>query len=109
MLAVSNPAAGASEEELSKGAAPIASASRSTRIKVWSLYLTLLNAIVDLGPDDGKNAFGSKEWRAMVAKVRDGTVWDDVVQKGYRGSEGNVDADVVINLSGLALRAVMSK
>lgn len=53
---------------------------------------------MELGPDDGKSAFGSKEWRAIVAKVRDGTVWEDVIQKGYGGSEGNVDADVVINL-----------
>lgn len=98
VLTVANPAADTSEEEFSTGAAPIASAGRSTKIKVWSLYLTLLNAIADLAPEDGKNAFGSKEWRAIVAKVRDGTVWDDVVQNGYGGSEGNVDADVVINL-----------
>ena len=98
VFSVSSPAANVSEDEVSTGAAPIASASRGTRIKVWSLYLTLLNAIVDLGPEDGKNAFGSKEWRAIVANVRDGTIWDDVIQKGYGGSEGNVDADVVINL-----------
>ena len=98
VVTVSSPPAEGSEDEVSICAAPIASASRSTRIKVWSLYLTLLNAVVDLGPEDGKNGFGSKEWRAIVAKVRDGTVWDDVVQKGYGGSEGNLDADVVINL-----------
>lgn len=98
VLTVSKAAADTSEEESSTSAAPIASASRNTRIKVWSLYLTLLNAVVDLGPEDGKNAFGSKEWRAIVAKVRDGIVWDDVVRHGYGGSEGNVDADVVINL-----------
>ena len=98
VFTVFDPAASASEEELSAAAAPIASASRSTRIKVWSLYLTLLNAIVELGPEDGKNALGSKEWRAIVAKVREGTVWNEVVQKGYGGLEGNVDPDVVINL-----------
>lgn len=98
VLNVSSPTADASEGESPTDAAPIASASRSTRTKVWSLYLTLLNAIVELGPDDGKSAFGSKEWRAIVAMVRDGTVWEVVVQKGYGGSEGNVDADVVINL-----------
>jgi hypothetical protein len=78
--------------------APIASASRTTRIKVWSLYLTILNAVVELDPDEGKQAFGSQEWRALVTKVREGEVWEEVVQNGYGGVEGDVDSDVVINL-----------
>ena len=80
------------------GEAPIAAASRTTRIKVWSLYLTILNAIVELGPEDGKAAFGTAEWRLLVSKVREGGFWEEVVQNGYRGVEGNVDADVIINL-----------
>ncbi len=78
--------------------APIASASRSSRIKIWSLYLTLLNAIIDLGPEDGKAAFGSNIWRDIVNKVRAGTIWDEIVQVGYKGVEGKVDDEVVINL-----------
>jgi len=78
--------------------APVATASRTTRIKVWSLYLTILNAIVELEPDEGKEAFGTQEWRAICTNVRDGDVWEDVVQNGYHGIEGNVDSDVVINL-----------
>ena len=42
--------------------APIAVASRSSQIKVWSFYLALLNAIAELGPEDGKAAFGIKQW-----------------------------------------------
>lgn len=80
--------------------APVASASRSTRIKIWNLYLTILNAIIELGPEDGKNAIGTKEWRSLVSKVRDGAVWEEVVREGYGGVEGDVDADVVINLYG---------
>lgn len=76
----------------------ISKASRTTRIKVWSLYLTILNAIAELDPDEGKQAFGSAEWRALVAKVRDGEVWEEVVRDGYGGVEGDVDSDVVINL-----------
>ena len=87
-----------STKERAAGSAPIAAASRGTRIKVWSLYLTLLNAIIELGPENGKNSFGSKEWRNIVAQVRDGTIWENVVQIGYGGIEGNVDADVVTNL-----------
>lgn len=88
-----------SSQEDTVNVAPIRNASRNTRIKVWSLYLTLLNAIIELGPEDGKLAFGGKEWRAIRAKTEDGTIWEDVVQAGYGGNEGDVDADVVINLS----------
>ncbi|KAL8806748.1 MAG: hypothetical protein Q9182_001146 [Xanthomendoza sp. 2 TL-2023] len=83
--------------------APIATASRSLRVKVWSLYLTLLDAIIELGPEEGKEAVGSKQWREIASKVRDGTVWDEVVEIGYGGIEGNVDADVVTNLATLLL------
>lgn len=79
-------------------AAIISSASRNVRIKIWSLYLTLLNAIVELGPEDGKASFGSKVWRDIVNKVQDGSIWEDVVQVGYSGFEGTVDDEVVINL-----------
>lgn len=78
--------------------APVARASRSTRIKVWSLYLTILNAILELEPDEGKEAFGTQEWRALCTKVRDGDIWEEVVRNGYHGVEGEVDSDVVINL-----------
>ena len=78
--------------------APVASASRILRIKIWSLYITLLNAIADLGPEEGKEVFGNKEWKNVLTKVESGTVWEDVVNTGYAGLEGNVDIDVVINL-----------
>jgi len=78
--------------------APVAKSSRTTRIKVWSLYLTILNAILDLNSDEGKDAFGTQEWRAICTKVREGAIWEEVVRNGYHGVEGDVDADVVINL-----------
>ena len=78
--------------------APVAAASRSTRIKIWNLYLTILNAIIELGAEDGKNTIGSTEWRSIVSKVREGTVWEDIIREGYGGVEGDVDSDVVINL-----------
>ncbi|KAF1990950.1 hypothetical protein K402DRAFT_409850 [Aulographum hederae CBS 113979] len=83
--------------------APIASASRGTRIKVWSFYLTFLNAVVELGPEEGKHAFGSTKWKALVNKTRDGSIWEEVVRDGYHNSEGDVDADVVIGLATLLL------
>ncbi|KAL8805325.1 MAG: hypothetical protein Q9200_005473, partial [Gallowayella weberi] len=90
-------------EHESERRAPIATASRNLRVKVWSLYLTLLNAIIELGPEEGKEAVGSKQWREIASKARDGTVWDEVVEIGYGGIEGNVDADVVNNLATLLL------
>lgn len=60
--------------------------------------MTILNAIVELDPEEGKQAFGAKEWRGLCAKVRDGEVWEEVVRDGYGGVEGDVDSDVVINL-----------
>lgn len=89
--------------------APVSSASRTTRVKVWSLYLTILNAIVELEADEGKDAFGTQDWRALCTKVRDGEVWEEVVQNGYHGAEGDVDADVVINLATLLLAHAKSQ
>ncbi|KAF1830881.1 hypothetical protein BDW02DRAFT_572554 [Decorospora gaudefroyi] len=85
------------------GHAPVATASRGTRVKVWSFYLTFLNAVVELGAEEGKHAFGSTRWKQLVSKCRDGSIWDDVVRDGYAGAEGDVDADVVINLATLLL------
>lgn len=78
--------------------APVANAPSTWRIKVWNLYITLLSSIVDMGPEEGKRAFGQKEWKAIATSVREGTVWETVVQTGYNGREGSVDAEVVYNL-----------
>lgn len=83
--------------------APVADASRRDRVKVWVLYLTMLNAIADLGSEDGKVAFGNKVWRDIVVKAQNGTIWEEVVNTGYDGIDGNVDADVVISLATLLL------
>jgi len=79
-------------------AAPVAFASKTSRVKVWSFYLTLLNAIIDLGPEEGKLVFGSTKWRQLASYARQGTIWDLVVKQGYQGNEGAVDAEVVVNL-----------
>jgi hypothetical protein len=81
----------------------VASASKNSRIKVWSLYLTLIDAIVNLPAEDGKTRFGNQQWREMVAKTRDGRIWEEVVKFGYGGHEGDVDPEVVINLATLLL------
>lgn len=91
------------DAEATPDVAPIAGASPKSRIKVWSFYLTLLNAIAELGLENGKKEFGAREWKNLVAKAQDGTIWDEVVNIGYGGVEGNIDADVVFNLASLLL------
>ncbi|MCJ1478185.1 hypothetical protein MMC13_006861 [Lambiella insularis] len=94
---------GSRNDESIAAPALIVNAHRSLRVKVWNLYLTLLNAVIELGFEGGKASFGSKEWRSLVAKAREGTIWAEVVNIGYGGIEGNVDADVVANLATLLL------
>ncbi|KXG52725.1 uncharacterized protein PGRI_079810 [Penicillium griseofulvum] len=96
------------EDQLTNGdsstpVAPIATAAGTWRIKVWNLYITLLSAIVDLGAEEGKKQFGQKEWKAIASQVREGAIWETVVEVGYNGHEGSVDAEVVYNLATLLL------
>ncbi|KXT00122.1 hypothetical protein AC578_3275 [Pseudocercospora eumusae] len=84
-------------------AAPVAQSSKPTRTKVWVFYLSLLHAIIDLGPEQGKLQFGSAKWRQLAAKAREGSIWDDIIRYGYAGNEGEVDPDVVVNLATLLL------
>ena len=91
------------DDEATHDVAPIARASPKSRIKVWSFYLTLLNAIADLGPENGQKDFGGREWKNLVVKAQEGTIWDEVVNIGYGGIEGNIDAEVVFNLASLLL------
>lgn len=78
--------------------APIATATTSQRIKIWSLYVTLLNSIIDLGLEEGKEQFGEKVYKGIVRTVQSGDIWEQVVRDGYQGREGSVDAEVVYNL-----------
>lgn len=78
--------------------APIETATTTQRTKVWVLYITLLNSIVDLGQDEGKRLFGHIRYKEMVTCVRNGDIWETVVRDGYAGNEGSVDAEVVYNL-----------
>ncbi|KAK5702537.1 hypothetical protein LTR97_003482 [Elasticomyces elasticus] len=84
-------------------AAPIAQSSKTTRTKVWVFYLSLLHAIIDLGPEEGKLIFGSSHWKALASRAREGTVWQEIIQSGYGGEEASVDADVAVNLATLLL------
>ncbi|KAI9678936.1 MAG: hypothetical protein M1829_001921 [Trizodia sp. TS-e1964] len=81
----------------------IASAPKKLRIKVWSLYMSIINALLELGSDEGKQVLGSQNWRELAAKARGDGLWSEIVNAGYNGIEGNVDAEVIINLVNLLL------
>jgi len=92
------PSAPSSPDHLAQEAppsAPIASATKNARCKVWGLYVSILNEVVELGPEDGKRAIGSARWKGLVDKTSSCSVWEEVVQNGYRGNEGSVDIEVV--------------
>ncbi|KAF2716782.1 hypothetical protein K431DRAFT_234628 [Polychaeton citri CBS 116435] len=86
-----------------QGDAPVAQSSRGTRTKVWVFYLSLLHAIIEMGAEEGRLQFGSGKWKELALKARDGKVWEEVVQHGFGGNEGNVDPDVVVNLATLLI------
>jgi hypothetical protein len=77
---------------------PIFRAPRNLRIRFWSLYVTTLDAVVELGPGKGSETLGRQKWSALAAKVQSGQIWEDVVRYGYRGDETSVDDQVVVNL-----------
>ncbi|PGH15449.1 hypothetical protein AJ79_02426 [Helicocarpus griseus UAMH5409] len=92
-----------SQDDQQDGPAPIATASGNLRIKVWNLYISILNAIVELGAEEGRKQFGQKEWKALASRVRDGELWNTISEVGYRGRDGSIDADVVYNIATLLL------
>ena len=74
---------------------------RALRIKLWSLYLAILDAALKMTASEGKVMWGQKEWPLLVGKIRSGAIWDSA-NRAY-GDEGKVDLEVVITLSTLLL------
>ncbi|KAL6717016.1 hypothetical protein ACLMJK_004930 [Lecanora helva] len=103
LITVPQASEDASEDEATSWEAPIARATGKTRAKLWGLYLTLLNAIIELDPDDGSKAFGKIRWQNLNAKIENGTIWDEVINVGYKGVDGNVDPEVITILATLLL------
>lgn len=46
-----------------------------------------------MGAEEGKKVWGAQEWRKIVARVRNGAVWDEAI--AAYGGEGKIDGDVV--------------
>ncbi|KAI9665122.1 MAG: hypothetical protein M1831_002132 [Alyxoria varia] len=83
--------------------APVATAARAARVRTWTLYLAILNEVMEMGPEAGKELFGAVRYKELVGKTRDGSIWEEVVTNGYAGAEAVVDAEVVANLATLML------
>ena len=94
---------GADSQAQQRQAAPISTGSRGARVKVWSLYISIVNEIIELGSQEGKQVFGAKAWKEFATKARDASIWTEIVDSGYNGMEGDVDAEVVANLATLLL------
>lgn len=93
---IDNSADRAIEEQHER--APVALASKNARVKVWNLYISILNSALEMGSGEGKRQFGAAAWMKLASKTRDGQVWAEVVQNGYDGKEGQVDPEVVASL-----------
>lgn len=78
--------------------APVATASKNARIKVWNLYISIINAALGVASAEGKREFGAAVWTRLASSVKEGQIWEDVVQYGYGGHEATVDAEVVASL-----------
>lgn len=76
----------------------IAKASPKDRLKAWRLYIALLDAIVDLGSEEGRRQFGHSEWDSILGKVKTTALWSDIVHTGYCGIEGSVEDVLVVEL-----------
>jgi len=92
--AIIEPPVRASDSD-APSAAPVATATKNARCKVWGLYVSILNEVVELGAEEGKKSFGGSRWKELVSKTKDGSVWEEVIRNGYYGSEGSLDAEVV--------------
>ena len=77
--------------------APVAGAPRKLRIKMWSLFISCLDALARI-EEAGVQVARPTNHRDLVTKVHNGTIWDVVVQHGYRGQKDCVDAEVIISL-----------
>lgn len=98
LISTPKPEAGDVEDEASTGKSPIATAKSSLRIKVWTLYFKLVDALIVSGPNECVAEFGRDKWRQITSRVLDSTIWKQVLQDGYGGILANVDAGVVGDL-----------
>lgn len=77
---------------------PIITAKSSLRVKIWVLYFKLLDAIIGLSPDENVEGIAPKERYQLIFQVKNGTIWDRILQDGYGGVHARVEAEVAWHL-----------
>ena len=78
-------------------------ATRNQRVKIWCLYLSLIDELLKVGPVQGATFVGLKNWSSLKESVTDSTVWDYVTKQGYQGRQASVDEEVIASLVALLL------
>lgn len=78
--------------------APVSFAKRSLRVKVWSLYLTLLSTFMGAGTQKASAWIGAQTWESLDTSLRSGSIWQRVVEVGYAGDELALDHEVIVAL-----------
>jgi len=98
LISLPKPKAGDVEDSALAGKSPVTTAKSSLRVKVWVLYLKLLDALIGSGSNERVAEFGRATWREITSRVQDSTIWKQVLQDGYGGILANVEAEVVWKL-----------
>ncbi|RPA83329.1 hypothetical protein BJ508DRAFT_360546 [Ascobolus immersus RN42] len=71
------------------------SCTKTLRVKIWNLYLAILDAAAKMNPEEGKAVWGGNQaWKEITKKVKGGKVWNQV----WQGYGGEVDEEVVTAL-----------
>lgn len=67
---------------------------RSLRVKIWSTYFAILDAVLKLEGPEGKDAFGSlRSWREVKNRVRKAKIWEELL--GTYGDVGRAEIEIV--------------
>lgn len=77
---------------------PILFAKKSVRVKIWSLYLTLLNTFRKAGNDQAGVWVGARRWKGLYASLCDGSIWQNVLHVGYADNEHAMDHEITVAL-----------
>ncbi|KAI9785091.1 MAG: hypothetical protein M1816_000502 [Peltula sp. TS41687] len=101
---VVNPPTLESQIHPAPGVLRIADAPKGLRVKIWSLYLTLLQVIIIQATEHQQYEVASPDFEGLYQKIKNVSIWEEVVNVGYGGDEGSVDIEVVINLATLILK-----
>ena len=78
--------------------APVFHANMGLKVKIWSLYLTLLNTLRDVGGQKASAYVGAQRWQRLSESLHNGSIWQHVVDVGFAGDEQVMDIDIVIAL-----------